>query len=604
MAFYIDFCAYTGVGPLQFVMDDWAKVGVRSIPRERSRALFYNEKDAMEFDFNVWDAASDFLPLCCPRYFVAHHTESFYAVGWGRWYMRGGLFNPDNPDVQVRGCIPPPPGHPMRRSMEVLDAACRAPTLEEQVRIFNEALEIAADNLWTINLTSPPPQLVIVREGFRNVPPNALAGHVFSTPGNAGMETYYFEDAKDSPGAIAETKDAVMRVTPRPGAAAAKPAEPGGAGRSVGAIVRWMVIGVGLALAALAAVKHPYFARRLAIMVPTLLVISVVVFVIIQLPPGDYLTTRIMQLQESGDAADLKIIEDLKTQFFFEDTAVVRYARWMGLYWFTSLDWERGRSGGGYFDGSQEGLLQGNMGRSMETTQEVNEIVGDRILLTVLISLGTMMFTWAVAIPIGIYSAVRQYSLMDYVLTFAGFIGMCVPAFLLALVLMAMADVSGLFSAEFAAQPEWTWGKFADLLKHVWIPVVVMGVGGTAAMIRVMRANLLDELKKPYVITAMAKGVRPMRLLLKYPVRLALNPFVSGIGGLFPQLVSGGAIVAVVLSLPTVGPLMMQALFSEDMFLAGSMLMVLSLLGVLGTLVSDLLLLWLDPRIRFQGGTR
>jgi ABC-type dipeptide/oligopeptide/nickel transport system permease component len=234
----------------------------------------------------------------------------------------------------------------------------------------------------------------------------------------------------------------------------------------------------------------------------------------------------------------------------------------------------------------------------------VNDDVGDTILLTVLLSAGTILFTWAMALPIGIYSAVKQYSLSDYILTVIGFIGMCVPAFLLALVLMAISGVSGLFSAEYAVMPEWTWGKTVDLLRHIWIPVVVLGVGGTASMIRVMRANLLDELRKPYVITAMAKGVRPTKLLLKYPVRIALNPFISGIGHLFPQLVSGGAIVSIVLSLPTVGPLLLRALQTEDMYLAGSMLMVLSLLAVVGTLVSDLLLLWLDPRIRFEGGTR
>jgi len=181
---------------------------------------------------------------------------------------------------------------------------------------------------------------------------------------------------------------------------------------------------------------------------------------------------------------------------------------------------------------------------------------------------------------------------------------MCIPGFLLALVLAAVTDIEGLFSAEYVARPEWDVGKVLDLLKHIWIPVLVMGVTGTAGMIRVMRANLLDELKKPYVVTAMAKGVRPVKLLFKYPVRMALNPFISSIGGLFPRLVSGGSIVAIVLSLPTVGPLMITALFSQDMYMAGSMLMVLSLLGVLGTLVSDLLLLWLDPRIRFGGGSR
>jgi ABC-type dipeptide/oligopeptide/nickel transport system permease component len=250
------------------------------------------------------------------------------------------------------------------------------------------------------------------------------------------------------------------------------------------------------------------------------------------------------------------------------------------------------------------------MGRSMETRQSVNDLVGDRLLLTFLISLGTILFTWALAIPIGIYSAVRQYTVGDYILTFVGFIGMCVPSFLLALILIYLSNellgirISGLFSSEYATQAEWNWPKFVDLLQHIWVPVLVLGIGGTAGMIRVMRANLLDELKKPYVITAMAKGVRPAKLLMKYPVRLALNPFISGIGGLFPALISGGAIVAIVLNLPTVGPLMLTALMSEDMYLAGSMLMVLSLLSIFGTLVSDLLLLWLDPRIRYEGGKR
>jgi ABC-type dipeptide/oligopeptide/nickel transport system permease component len=240
----------------------------------------------------------------------------------------------------------------------------------------------------------------------------------------------------------------------------------------------------------------------------------------------------------------------------------------------------------------------------MEKSELINDLVGDRITLTIAISLGTILLTWMLALPIGIYSAVRQYSPGDHALTLIGFIGMCVPAFLLALVLTTWAGVSGLFSPEFAAQAEWSWPKVFDLMKHIWIPILVLGVGGTASMIRIMRANLLDELKKPYVVTAMAKGVRPLKLLLKYPVRLALNPFVSGIGGLFPQLISGGAIVSIVLALPTVGPMLITALNTEDTYLAGSMLIVLSLLGIIGTLVSDLLLLWLDPRIRFEGGTR
>jgi ABC-type dipeptide/oligopeptide/nickel transport system permease component len=240
----------------------------------------------------------------------------------------------------------------------------------------------------------------------------------------------------------------------------------------------------------------------------------------------------------------------------------------------------------------------------METNLPINDVIADQLLLTVLLSLGTIILTWLLALPIGIYSGVRQYSFSDHALTLIGFIGMCVPAFLLALVLTTLCGVSGLFSPLYAGQPEWSWGKAFDLLKHIWIPIVVLGLSGTAEMIRIMRANLLDELKKPYVTTAMAKGVRPTKLILKYPVRMALNPFVSRIGGLFPQLISGGAIVSIVLSLPTLGPLLIQALETEDMYLAGSMLVVLSLLGIVGTLVSDLLLLWLDPRNRFEGGSR
>ena len=392
----------------------------------------------------------------------------------------------------------------------------------------------------------------------------------------------------------------------------------------LGKMIRRLVWGIVLILLTMAAIRHPYIGRRLLIMVPTLLIISIFVFTIIQLPPGDYLTTMIMELQEAGDdaQAEMERLEELKEMFHFEDPGWQRYLRWMGVYWFLpdgsekrvqkQSAWEAAadtaaevgtpipdRPGWGFFESSNAGLLQGNMGRSMATTQEVNAIVGNRILLTFLISLGTILFTWALAIPIGIFSAVKQYSFADYVFTFVGFIGMCIPSFLLALILMAFAGVSGLFSAEYAAQPEWTAGKVIDLLAHIWIPIVVLGVTGTASMIRVMRANLLDELKKPYVTTARAKGVRPLRLLFKYPVRMALNPFISSIGGIFPQLVSGGAIVAVVLSLPTVGPLMLNALFNQDMYLAGSMLMVLSLLGIFGTLVSDLLLLWLDPRIRY-----
>ncbi len=586
MTFYLDFTQFTGVGPAQFIVDDWSNVDVRTVTRERARPLFYSEKDSMDFDFNVWTSESEFMPLLNPRYFLPQDTESFYAVGWARWHMRGGFYG--NPKADIRSAIPVPKDHPMYRAIELYHQAIQTSDTKQQIALMQQVFDIAAENTWTIGLATPPPVPVIVSKDMKNVPSNALWGSIYSTPANAGIETYYFETNRNSIGAIEETKNAILTPTLRPGGTSAVAAEKSW----TGPILQWLLIGVATLFLLMLAMRHPFIGKRLLIMIPTMTVISIIVFTIIQLPPGDFLQTRVVQLQESGDPSNDQAIEDLKQLFHHEEPAWKLYLRWTGLKWFTS------------FAPADEGLLQGNLGRSMETQQPINNMVGDRILLTVAVSLATILFTWFFAIPIGIYSAVRQYSMGDYVLTLLGFIGMCVPAFLLALVLMAVSGVSGLFSPEFAAQPEWTWPKLIDLMKHIWIPVVVLGVGGTAGMIRVMRANLLDELKKPYVTTAMAKGVRPFKLLIKYPVRLALNPFVSGIGGLFPQLVSGGAIVSMVLALPMVGPLLLQALFTEDMYLAGSMLMVLSLLGVVGTLVSDLLLLWLDPRIRFEGGSR
>jgi len=329
--------------------------------------------------------------------------------------------------------------------------------------------------------------------------------------------------------------------------------------------------------------------------VPTLLVTSIIVYTIVQLPPGDFIASKTAELSMNGDPNAASQLEDIKKNFHLDEPAWRQYTRWIGLKWFVT------------FDQNDTGLLQGNLGRSMENNLPVNEILGDRIVLTFVISMLTIMFTWIVALPIGIYSAVRPYTVGDYALTLVGFVGMSVPPFLFAIILMYLSSeyfdigVSGLFSARYASDPTWSWGKVVDLLQHVWVAVVVLGTGSTAVMIRVMRANLLDELKKPYVVAARAKGVRPLKLLLKYPVRMALNPFASGLASLFPQLVSGGAIVAVVLSLPTIGPVLLQALLNEDTYFAASMLMVLSMLGAIGTLVSDLVLLWLDPRIRLGG---
>ncbi|MCC5850263.1 MAG: ABC transporter permease subunit [Verrucomicrobia bacterium] len=596
MTFYLHVTDYTGTGPSHFLIDHWARVGIRVILREQARSLWQRLQSGLQHDLTVWSGESEFLPLLEPRNFVPTALHAFHAPGYATWYSFGGLQG--NPEAAARPlAIEPPEGSPIRRNMEVLDAAIAAPTLEEQVDIFREALQNAAENIWTISIGTPPPQLVIVQNGFRNVPRNAMTGAAFHTPANAGIETYFLDEPVQSPGATAQIKRLMIAPDPDPRltlTAARGQGEDGGpsAGQRVSGLLRFLVRGILLLGFILLIVKHPFIGRRCLILIPTLFVISVAVFTIIQLPPGDYVEMRIIELEMEGDDAAVQQIQELKDIFHLEAPLLERYLRWMGVYWFVG------------FDSSDAGLLQGSLGRSMEDTRLVNDIVGDRILLTFLISLFTILFTWLMAIPIGIYSAVRQYSFGDYFFTIIGFIGMCIPNFLLAILLMYFSSafldtqISGLFSPEFAAQPEWTWAKFVDLLKHVWVPVVVLGTAGTAWMIRVMRANLLDELRKPYVVTARAKGVRPFKLLMKYPVRLALNPFISGIGGIFPQLISGGAIVAIVLSLPTVGPLLLNSLMAQDMYLAGSMLMVLSLLSVFGTLVSDLLLMWVDPRIR------
>ncbi|MFO7725604.1 MAG: ABC transporter substrate-binding protein [Oceanipulchritudo sp.] len=594
MQFFLNVVGRTGGGAAQTVTNYWADVGVRVVPRERSTNLFRVETDARIHDFNVWAGNGEFMPLLEPRMFVPSSAYSDWARGYALWYLRGGLYG--DPEAGEPGAIEPPEGSPYRRTMEVYDATKAATSLEEQVRIFRENLLLAAENLWTIAVSTSPPRIVPLKDIVKNVPDRAVYSWDFISPGNTGLETYYFSENLDSPGALAQTRRELIEITP----VESLPDAEGNlrSGFDLGGLIRNLFLLIGLALVVLAGLRHPYIDRRLLIMVPTLAIISVISFTIIQLPPGDYVTSRIMQLEESGNKADAQEIELLKEMFHLEESVFMKYVRWSGLYWFIS------------FEDRDKGLLQGHMGRSMENKEVVNTIIGERIMLTFVISLGTVLFTWALALPIGIYSAVRQYSLGDYISSIIGFIGMCIPNFLLAVLLMygawelAGIRVSGLFSPEYATQPEWSAGKVLDLLSHIWIPIIVIGTGGTAGMIRVMRGNLLDELKKPYVTTARAKGVRPFKLLMKYPVRLALNPFISGIGGIFPALLSGGAIVAMVLSLPTVGPLMLNSLLSEDMYMAGSMLMVFSLLGVMGTLVSDLFLLWLDPRIRMGGGSR
>lgn len=599
MTFFLSVTEFTGIGPSQFLIDDWRNVGVRVVLRLSARNLWFREAAIFEHDLAVWTGDSELYPIIAPRNFVATGGDSFYAPAFGTWYALGGLRGDPRADREL--AQEPPPGHPLRRGMEVLEAAGREGSRERQVEVFREVLDLAAEHLWTINISTPPPQLVIVKNGFRNVPRSATTGWTFYTPANTGIETYFYEQPFESPGALAAIRRAIVSVTPNPRLTVSDgvphlDARPGEGDGRIGHILRILFIAIAVLLLVLALVRHPFIVRRLVILVPTLFIISVAIFTIIQLPPGDFMTVRIQELEMAGDESAARQLEELKDLFHFDKSQVEQYVRWIGLPWFIS------------FNPADRGLLQGHLGLSMETVQRVNALVGDRILLTMLISLFTILFTWAVAIPIGLYSALRQYSLGDYLVTFFGFIGMCVPPMLLALLLMYVGSaifgmpVGGLFSPEYALQPEWTWGKFVDLLQHIWIPVIVLGAGGTAGMIRVLRANLLDELGKPYVTTARAKGVRPLKLVLKYPLRLALNPFISGIGNIFPALVSGGAIVSIVLSLPTVGPLLLSALQMQDMYLAGSMLMVLSLLTVLGTLVSDLLLMWVDPRIRMTKG--
>lgn len=327
-----------------------------------------------------------------------------------------------------------------------------------------------------------------------------------------------------------------------------------------------------------------YIVQRLLIMIPTLLAISIIVFVIIKLPPGDYLSSYVAELQSQGEAVDPQKIQFLRQQYGLDRPFFEQYFVWV------------------------TGLLQGDLGYSFEYNLPVASVVGERLLLTFIVSFATIVFVWVVSFLIGAYSATHQYSLGDYSLTFLGFLGLATPNFLLALVLLYVANsvfgvsVGGLMDEKYLDAP-WSWGKLDSVLAHLWIPVIVIGLSGTAGMIRRLRANLLDELQKQYVVTGRAKGLPPGRLLIKYPLRMALNPFVADIGNLLPHVISGAAIVSIVLSLPTTGPMLLHALLSQDMFLAGSFLMFLATLTVIGVLLSDLLLAVLDPRIRLGGGT-
>lgn len=324
-----------------------------------------------------------------------------------------------------------------------------------------------------------------------------------------------------------------------------------------------------------------YLVKRVWYGLIAIFAVSVLSFVIIQLPPGDYVTSYIANLESQGVQVRADEAAAIRAQYGLGQPMYVQYGRWMGQ------------------------ILQGNLGMSFQYRIPVTEVIGERMLLTIILALGSVLFIWAVAIPIGIFSAVRQYSVGDYVATTLGFIGLSIPDFLLALVLMYFAwdwfdfSVGGLFSPEYAVAP-WTWGRVVDLLQHMVIPIIVLGTAGTASLIRITRANLLDELRKPYVVTARAKGMTEWQLIMKYPVRLALNPIISLTAYILPFIVSGSIIVSVVLSLPTLGPVLLRSLLSQDMFLAGSIILMIGVMTVIGTLLSDILLAIVDPRVRLQ----
>lgn len=325
--------------------------------------------------------------------------------------------------------------------------------------------------------------------------------------------------------------------------------------------------------------------RRIGVMLITLIFVSMVTFVIIQLPPGDYLTTKMANMAMSGEPTGADQIEQLRTQYGLDKPIYVQYGKWV---------W---------------GMLQGDLGNSFLRDTPVRNLIWDRLGYTTLIALLSMLVAWVVSLPIGIYAAVRQYGFVDYIATFFGLVGMATPPFLLALIMLFFANrywgqnLGGLFDEHYINAP-WSVGRVLNLLKHLWLPVLVLSIGAMGGMIRTVRANLLDQMQMPYVDTARAKGMSEWKLIIKYPTRIAINPLISTIGWMLPQLISATVIVDVVLSLPTTGPLLLESLLAQDMYLAGALVMMLAVLTMVGTLISDILLAWADPRIRFEGRNR
>jgi len=324
-----------------------------------------------------------------------------------------------------------------------------------------------------------------------------------------------------------------------------------------------------------------YIIKRILLLIPTMVIISIISFIIMQAPPGDYIEAYMATLLSTGETVDEEMIESLRNVYGLDKPIYVQYWMWIS------------------------GIIVGDFGSSFEWNMKVSELIGERLIMTISISLITIIFTWIMALIIGFISAVWQYSIIDYVFTAIGFLGLAIPNFMLALIMMYVSykyfdiTVGGLFSPEYINAP-WDLNKIKDLLSHIWIPIIVIGTAGTAGLIRIMRANLLDEMRQAYVITGYAKGLNKWKVLIKYPLRIAINPFISTIGWLLPAVISGDIIVSVVLSLQTIGPLYLRALLAQDMYLAGAILMFLAFLTVIGTIISDILLALIDPRIKYE----
>ena len=324
-----------------------------------------------------------------------------------------------------------------------------------------------------------------------------------------------------------------------------------------------------------------HIVKRLLLLPVLLFIFSIFAFVIIQAPPGDFVTSYIAELAASGSSMDQAQIDALRERYGLDQPVTAQYFKWIGR------------------------IVKGDLGVSLDWQKPINELIGERLLLTVILGLLTFFVSWGLAVPIGIISAVKKYTLLDYFFTVFNYIGIATPTFMVALIAMWLAfswfsvSVTGLFSSDFIDAP-WSLGRVGDLAVHIWLPMLILALSGTARLARIMRANLLDELNKPYVEMARAKGMSEWRLIMKYPVRLALNPLVSTIGWYLPLIFSGSLVVATVLNLPTIGPMFLRSLTNQDMFLAGAIVLIYCMLAIVGTLISDILLAWLDPRIRME----